>query len=290
VSLPLSRLRDGTSEATRIGEGSSSTSASSSDGSGSRRKGYQFGDISRFLAKQAAAQIKKVTKKDKYEFGDLSRFLDRQAKQRVSGWTGNDEYEFGDLTKFVASSLQSRVSNFTSRTDEEGNPTYQFGDVTREVVRRAQAGEYETKDMFLALRVLLSAGVGLTPMMSMLPVRWLLDLVNLGLAQDIGGRLLEIVASALDERMKEAVTGDPKYRLGDLTKRQLVKAISIFTGKDDYEFGDISRRLMALNNKVPDEDRLAISGDKTRQEIILNDDTFSALEDWDRRFHSEMLN
>lgn len=264
-----------------------SLAQSSGDKKG-QKKGYQFGDISRFLAKQATTRIKKVTKKDAYEFGDLTRFLDQQAKRTVADWTGSGEYEFGDLTRFAVSSVRSRVSNFTSHVDEDGKPAYQFGDITREVLRRAQAGEYDTRDLFLALRVLLSAGVGLTPMMSMLPVRWLLDLVNLGLAQDIGGRLMEVLASALDERMKLAITGDSKYQLGDLTKKQLVRAITTFTGKDEYEFGDIARKLASLNkgqNHAPAQDVRQVA--TAHSEIFLTNETYSDLEDWDRRFQSE---
>jgi hypothetical protein len=256
---------------------------------GATKKGYQFGDISRRIAKQAAEKIKKVTKKDKYEFGDLSRHLDRQAKRRVADSTGSEEYEFGDLTRFAMSSLQSHVSNFTSQTDSDGKPTYQFGDVTREILRRAQSGEYEAKDLFLALRVLLSAGVGLTPMVSMLPVRWVLDLVNLGLAQDLGGRLVEVLASSLDERAKLAITGNPKYQLGDLSKRKLVKAISAFTGKEEYEFGDISQRLMTLNDRKAQSESSVESRKATQNAIVLDDDTAAALEDWDRRFQVEDL-
>jgi hypothetical protein len=262
--------------------------AQSSGDKGGQKKGYQFGDISRFLAKQAATQIKKVTQKDSYEFGDLTRFLDRQAKSKVADWTGSSEYEFGDLTRFAMSTVRSRVSNFTSHVDKDRKPAYQFGDITREVLRRAQAGEYDTSDLFLALRVLLSAGVGLTPMMSMIPVRWLLDLVNLGLAQDIGGRLMEVLASALDERMKIAITGDAKYQLGDLTKKQLTRAITTFTGKDEYEFGDISRKLASLNNSQSHASAQDVVQVETpHSEIFLTNETFSDLEDWDRRFQSE---
>lgn len=283
--LPL-RLSSSFDRRRRAGR-SLSLAQSSGDKSG-QKKGYQFGDISRFIAKQAATQIKKVTKKDAYEFGDLTRFLDQQAKRKVADWTGSSECEFGDLTRFAVASVRSRVSNFTSHVDEDGNPAYQFGDITREVLRKAQAGEYDTRDLFLALRVLLSAGVGLTPMMSMLPVRWLLDLVNLGLAQDLGGRLLEVLASALDERMKLAITGDAKYQLGDLTKKQLMKAITTFTGKDGYEFGDISRKLASLDNGRNRASAPYVTPVETaHSEIFLTDETFSDLEDWDRRFQSE---
>jgi hypothetical protein len=149
--------------------------------------GYRFGDITRFLAKKATKDIKKVTGKERYEFGDLTRWADQAARQKL--------YNF---------------------TDKE---TYEFGDLSREVVRRIQAGEIETKDVFLALKILVTAGVSLTPIVSILPARWLIEIINLGLAQDVAGRLMEVVAQALDGRMKEAITGDANYQLDHVTKK-----------------------------------------------------------------------
>jgi hypothetical protein len=60
------------------------------------------------------------------------------------------------------------------------------------------------------------------------------------LAQEVGGKVLDIVTQTLDKRFKDAVTGDADYALGDLTK----KAILNFIGKKDgdYEFGDLQRQ------------------------------------------------
>jgi hypothetical protein len=41
----------------------------------------------------------------------------------------------------------------------------------------------------------------------------ILGILNLGLAQEVAGRLMEVVAQALDGRMKEAITGDANYQL-----------------------------------------------------------------------------
>jgi len=216
--------------------------------------GYRFGDISRFLAKRAAGRINELTGKEKYEFGDLTKWIDRRAKEKVADFTGKEEYCFGD--------------------------------VSNEIARRIAEGEIEPRDAFLALRVLLSAGASLTPLASALPVQWLLDLVNFGLAQDIGGRLLEILARNLDERMKEALTGDSQYKLGDLTKRRIRQSISDVTARDAYDFGDISRRISALAAKK----KQSGFDDETRKqdyELQLNDDVVKDLKAWDRRYQYE---
>lgn len=248
-----------------------------------QKKGYQFGDITRSLAKRARGRVEKLTGK-KYEFGDLTKYLDQQAKGKVANITGKDSYEFGDLTKWADQAAKEKVANFTGK--DNASYEYQFGDISREILRRIQSGEYELQDVFLALRILLSAGASMTPIASVLPVKWLLELVNLGLAQDVGNRLVGILASSLDERMKLALTGDSKYQLGDMTKRKLLESIVKFTGKDKYEFGDISRRISSIaasssadaTNSGSSETRM-----KEQRSIEVSDDVLLLLEDWDSR-------
>lgn len=232
---------------------------------------YQFGDLTRGFLKSATSKINKLTGKEEYQFGDLSRWLDEQAKGKVGELTGKGDYEVGDLTKWVQGQAMERVTNFTGRED------YAFGDISKELLRRVKAGEYELQDVWLALRVLLSVGASLTPIASALPVKWLLELVNLGLAQDISGRLLEVLAKSLDERIKEALVGDSKYKLGDLSKRKLQSAVASFTGKDSYTVGDITKRIVSLSQANK-------KSDTNKQEIVLGDDLSAQLEDWDARF------
>lgn len=229
------------------------------------KKGYQFGDISRFLAKQASGKINEITGKSSYEFGDLTRWLDKQAKGKFQNLTGKENYQFGDLTSWA-------ISSFTGK--EAGS--YEFGDITRELIRRVQSGEYELKDVYLALRVLMSAGASMTPIAAALPVNWLLQLINLGLAQDIAGRMVQVLASSLDERMKQALTGDPKYQLGDMTKRNLEKAVLNFTGNDTYSFGDISRKITSMA-KEPDRAGANVMS------IELSSESTRELEEWDEK-------
>jgi hypothetical protein len=50
---------------------------------------------------------------------------------------------------------------------------------------------------------------------------------------------MEVVAQALDGRMKEAITEDANYQLGDVTKKKLSQSITEFTWKESYQMGEI---------------------------------------------------
>eukprot|EP00434_Breviolum_minutum_P020397 symbB.v1.2.017986.t5/scaffold1416.1/size119947/6 len=166
-----------------------------------------------------------VTRKDVYELGDISKFLDGQAKAQVAGLIGKE--------------------------------TYEFGDISREIARRAK----EADDLLLLLRAVITMGVGLTPVAHLLPMQVLLNLygssVELELGQRVSARLTAALAKELDRRSKEALlgkgtelrnskveNGNEDYVLGDLTRKQLQQSLRSITGKDNYEFGDISRSLL----------------------------------------------
>jgi hypothetical protein len=162
------------------------------------------------------------------------------------------------------------VSNYT------GKANYTVGDLSQEVVRRVQSGEYTVQDVWLALRILLTAGFGvLSPVAGILPIRLLLNLVNLGLAQEVSGRLVGALAETLDKRMKEVLTGSSSYALGDLTKARLQSQLSTFTGKDRYEFGDLSRTISKLAAQT---DRSSSSIKK----IDLQESILDNLDVWDK--------
>lgn len=94
-----------------------------------KKKGYQFGDITKTL-------ITKVTKKDKYEFGDLSRSLDKAAKDKIADLSGKSSYEFGDFSKYIDKQIKEQAKDFTKKDK------YKFGDVSKEIVRRVQTRDY----------------------------------------------------------------------------------------------------------------------------------------------------
>jgi len=217
------------------------------DDDGNTSKGYVFGDLTRRFSKQAKDKVTKLTGKESYEFGDLSRWLDQKGKEKVGNLAAKD---FSD---------------------------YQVGDITKEVMRRVRSGDYQSHDVFLALRILLSAGASLTPIAGVLPLKLLIELVNLGLAQDLTGRLMEVLAGSLDERVKEAVTGDKNYRLGDLTRNKMLTELAEFTGNEEYTFGDISRTIAARSQ---DGKKCSLRS----KAIDLEDSITDELTEWDRDF------
>jgi len=71
-------------------------------------------------------------------------------------------------------------------------------------------------------------------------VRVLIDILIVCLEQETRPKVIRLVGTELDKRLKRAVVGDENYQFGDLTKL----AVSGFTGKQSYQFGDITRSLL----------------------------------------------
>lgn len=243
------------------------------------RRGYKFGDITRSLI---GNRVNKLTGKDQtgeaYEFGDLSRWIDACVKDRVNQMTGkadsDEDYEFGDLTQWALQQVGNVTRSYT------GKEEYQVGDLSKEVLRRVTTGEYDLQDVWLALRVLLSVGfTAFSPLASVLPIRLLLDLVNMGLTSEVSGRLLEALAGVLDRRVKQALTGNADYQLGDITKNKLQAAIGGFTGKASYEVGDITRQIHKLASQQNKQQR-----SQKALQISLPEQSLKDLEDWDAKF------
>ena len=171
---------------------------------GSDKKGYQFGDISRSLLSSFKGGMNQITGKESYEFGDLSRWLDAQAKDKVNEFTEKDKYQFGDITK--------------------------------EIIRRVRSGEYTVDDIILLCKVIVAIGVNFQPIASVLPVKLLMEMLDVSIAQDLSGKLVNMLSKEVDKRMKSALLGDENYEVGDLTKR----AISQFTGKESVSYPSLN--------------------------------------------------
>jgi hypothetical protein len=186
--------------------------------------GYQFGDLTKSLFGNTA---KKLTGKDEYKFGDITKSI-----------TGKEDYEFGDISKALDEKAKAKAAEFTGKLD------YKVGDISKEIVRRVKDGDYTMEDIILLCKILLTLGAEFSPIASALPAKFLLEMMNYSLANEVGGKVFDVAASTLDKRMKEAVTGDADYAVGDLTKKSILK----FIGKDDYEFGDLSRKISEKMN------------------------------------------
>jgi hypothetical protein len=254
----------------------------SKDESGGTKEGYRFGDFSRFLAKQATDKVNELTGKSSYELGDLSRWLDGRAKERVQaikGQKGEYKYEVGDLTRWADALVKERAAQFAGK---ETAQDYQVGDISRTLIRKVRTGEYNLDDVFLALRVLAMAGYTLLPVARLLPIQALIPLINVGLANDIRGRLTEVLATSLDARVKEALTGNANYQLGDIAKDRLRQELARFTGKDTYSIGDLSKAIVERGTKGASETR-STTADSPRL-LTLPDQVVTDLASWDASF------
>jgi hypothetical protein len=245
---------------------------------GSSKQGYKFGDITRSLGQVWSNKVNELTGKETYEFGDLSRWMDGRAKERVQAMKSravNYTYEFGDLMLLADNFVKEKAANFAGK---ESADDYQFGDVTKAVVQKVLSGEYDPKDVYLALRILAVAGFTLLPAAEMLPVKALIEIFECGLINDVAGRLLPVLAVALDRRMKEALTGDANYQLGDITKERLRQQLASFTGKVTYEFGDIAKSVAEkVSRSKSEKDKIC--------SFCLNDKSLSNdLEAWDEQY------
>jgi len=253
------------------------TSSSDKDGNGDDRiiggnnkKGYKFGDLT---ARIIGKNVEKITGKP-YKFGDLSRAIDTSVKDRVKELTGNidGDYEFGDLSKWVDSKIQGEVNKFTN------NDNYEFGDITKEIMKRVASGKYTMDDLFMLLKAMALVGASLSPVAGFLPVKMLVELLNLSLANDAMGKVTSVLALELDKRLKKSLLGDENYILGDATKSMIANAVNGYTGKESYEFGDVTRKVM---NSFADNIDKNNNNKENRGMIVMSKDESEALEKWD---------
>jgi hypothetical protein len=249
---------------------------------------YQFGDISRGILGKVRQDVNSLTGKSTYEFGDLSRWLDLKSKEGVTALDG------------VA---KQRVQDFTKKSN------YQFGDITQELVRRLKAGEYTAEDVWLFLKIAGIIGINMQPIAAVLPAKVVMELLEVSIAQSLGDKIVTTLSTEVDQRMKHWITGDKDYRLGDITRKNLMgdkdyrlgditkktlmgdknyqfgdlakRAVSKFTGKDSYAFGDLTQKL--LWEQEPSSESKNKNGKKTNL-LNMDDETQEEFEKWDKVF------
>eukprot|EP00746_Dinoflagellata_sp_MGD_P014482 gnl/MRDRNA2_/MRDRNA2_131763_c0_seq1.p1 gnl/MRDRNA2_/MRDRNA2_131763_c0~~gnl/MRDRNA2_/MRDRNA2_131763_c0_seq1.p1 ORF type:complete len:318 (-),score=51.09 gnl/MRDRNA2_/MRDRNA2_131763_c0_seq1:46-888(-) len=234
--------------------------ASDDTGEKPPKKGYQFGDLSKAIFEKTA---KAVTGNENYKFGDATKSIVGKTTAAINDFTGKEKYEFGDLARSLDQKAKQRAAEFT------GKDGYEVGDISKEIVRRARSGEYDINDMILLCKILLTLGVEFSPIANQLPIKFILEIMNVSLGQEVSDKFMGVLATNLDKRMKEAMTGDSEYQIGDLTK----KAILRFIGKDNYEFGDLSR---AVAKKMEDKE------DLSKSLPLLDSKLVAELDEWDR--------
>ena len=80
------------------------------------------------------------------------------------------------------------------------------------------------------------------PLAELLPFTFLIEALNVSLEQKVGAKILEVLATTLDNRIVAALfTSDDKSLIGDVIKRSALSGVLKFTGKSNYESGDIQR-------------------------------------------------
>ena len=227
------------------------------------KKGYRFGDLTRGLLSNKDGESK-----EGYQFGDLTRGLLKKVEEE----SGSEGYKFGDISRWLDKKAKEQASKFTEKAD------YKFGDISKEVVRRLKDGEYTREDLWLFLKIVATIGINLQPVTSVLPLRVLTELLNMtmeaSIAQTVGNKVVTAITGEIDGRMKEMITGDRNYQLGDITKR----SVSKWMGKENYEDGDIT--------KIALEKMAATKDDSEKEEILELFDTKSEedlLEEWDKK-------
>ena len=192
--------------------------------------------------------------------------------KELTGTIIDGEYEFGDLSKWVDSKIKGGVNKFTN------NDNYEFGDITKEIMKRAASGKYTMDDLFMLLKAMALVGASLSPVAGFLPVKMLVELLNLSLANDAMGKVTSVLALELDKRLKKSLLGDENYILGDATKSMIANAVNGYTGKESYEFGDVTRKVM---NSFADNIDKNNTNKENRGMIVISKDASEALEKWD---------
>jgi len=193
-----------------------------------------------------------------------------------------ENYEFGDITKKM-------ISGYTNKTD------WDFQDLTGEVYNRTLSGDINLKDVILLVKVVASLGISFTPLAGVLPLKLLIELLSVGLAQEIGNRVMEIVANEVDKRINKALlekddatavnstSSDDgnaaaavvyNSMLSDVMRGELSKQVSQATGKNGiHELGDISKAITNNSKHLPNFDS----------------ELMSKLEIWDKKFLADMM-
>jgi hypothetical protein len=112
------------------------------------------------------------------------------------------------------------------------------------------------QDAILLLKILLAIGATVGPLAELLPFTFLLEALNISIEQKVGGKVLEVLAKSLDSRIVGALfSSEDRSLIGDVAKRSLISGISSFTGKTNYESGDIQRAVLEHENDVNSEEK-----------------------------------
>jgi hypothetical protein len=176
--------------------------------------------------------VRDFTGKEDYHLGDVSKEVDARVKGEVARLRNKDEYELFDLaraadelSKNYAEQLTGKsyqAGDISSEVDKgvkvkvaeiSGNDNHSFEDFTREVDKGVQekADDFSSK----------AHEIG-------------------DIAREVGNRRRKWVRDFLGE------VAAKNYEISENTKRTVAQ----FTGKDGYQFGDITKKVMANTKKA----------------------------------------
>ncbi|KAL3815845.1 hypothetical protein ACHAXA_002261 [Cyclostephanos tholiformis] len=239
------------------------------------------------LAANAISNVEKVTKKGTR---DVRRAVKKNTDGLVATGRGFSDMQFFEVISFapkleateivkwidsqtrsgsdmIGSKARTLVLKFTGKRE------YRFGDVTKELIRRVVSQEVNMKEWILLLKILLTLGATIGPLAELLPFTLLLEALNLSLEQKVGGKILEVLSQTLDNRIVAALfTTDDKSLIGDVIKRSVLSGVLDFTGKSNYESGDIQRAVQRGQQR------------DCTDSMKLDLDIDSEFEEWDRLF------
>jgi hypothetical protein len=187
---------------------------------------YEFGDLSKYVDERIKRRIVSARKTTTTPTTNGYGSDDDSNNNSSATPTASDyNYRFGDVTLWVDDYIKEQASKFvrgpygTTTTTTRGgdDPTtktytqdYRFGDISRRIVQlirqqQETLSEEQLADVYLALRYLVSAGIMITPLLSLLPFRGVVALLNFGLQERVSTRVLEVVATAVEARIQKAL-------------------------------------------------------------------------------------
>mmetsp|Transcript_2917 Transcript_2917/g.4260 ORF Transcript_2917/g.4260 Transcript_2917/m.4260 type:complete len:231 (-) Transcript_2917:1835-2527(-) len=151
------------------------------------------------------------------------------------------------------------------------------------MLRKITSAEYDINDILLLLKIMVAVGASIGPLAKVLPVTVLLEMLNVSMERQIGGKLVDTLASSLDGRFNAAFfSNDDKFQLGDAVRRSALSAISDFTGKDSYRSGDIERAVSESKNQEDTTDGAVIAPITKVKTLNLQVD--AEFDEWDKKF------
>ena len=120
------------------------------------------------------------------------------------------------------------------------------------MVDRLLKEENNAQGTTMLLKLLTTASAAIARLAKVLLIVASSDSLNFSLDRQVGGKLLEALASSLDSNFAVAsFASNDAFQLGDIAKTSVTKAASSCTGKEEYSSGNISK---VVKEHIDDDD------------------------------------